>query len=79
MFDYLISKKFADTMSHMLSPIFQMQEQLLKEKNAFNSNQLVWSFQNIINQYVRTAQAKFENVLLPSTKTNQPPGSNKGL
>ena len=36
MFDYLISKKFADTMSHMLSPIFQMQEQLLKEKNAFN-------------------------------------------
>ena len=36
MFDYLISKKFADTMSQMLSPIFKMQEQLLKEKNAFN-------------------------------------------
>lgn len=35
MFDFLISKKFADTMSQMLSPIFKMQMQLLKEKNAF--------------------------------------------
>tara|TARA_B110000503_G_scaffold85775_1_gene130609 strand:- start:65 stop:1231 length:1167 start_codon:yes stop_codon:yes gene_type:complete len=34
MFDYLISKRFADTMSAMLSPIFKMSEQLQKERTA---------------------------------------------
>ncbi len=34
MFDYLISKRFADTMTAMLSPIFKMSEQLQKERTA---------------------------------------------
>ena len=34
MFDYLISKRFADTMSAMLSPVFKMSEQLQKERTA---------------------------------------------
>ena len=53
MFDYLISKRFADTMTAMLSPIFKMSEQLQKERTAIKKQ---WAIrENMIDEVISNA------------------------
>ncbi len=53
MFDYLISKKFADTLDTIISPIIKMSGQLEKEKNAITKQ---WSIrEKSIEQIIKNA------------------------
>ena len=70
MFDYLISKRFADTMSAMLSPIFKMSEQLQKERTAITRQ---WAIrEKMIDEVISNANI-FHGHLVSASDNGMPP------